>query len=77
MILLTISQMTINGSTAFEYPIEVLEKSSGCAGWQVNTPSQDVEREMSLTSWVFNYIAKISTEEDPLSLKRIYCISRK
>lgn len=64
--------MIINYSTALEYPIEALEKSSGCTGGNVTIPSWDEDRKMSLTSWVFKQIVYFSREEDLFILKAIH-----
>lgn len=48
-----------------------------CKRLEVTTPSQDEDRKMSLTTWVFKYAANFSREKDAFNLKRIQCISRK
>lgn len=69
--------MTVNGSTAFEYPIEALEKSSGGMGGWVTIPSQGKGWRMSLTSWIFKQIKMLPREKDPFIFKMVNCISRK
>lgn len=69
--------MTINGTTALEYPIETLEKSSGCTERQATMPSQDEDRRMLWISWIFKFIVKFSREKELFILKTEHCVFRK